>query len=329
MQELGTPAVTFIVPVKDDAERLGRCLRSIRADTAGVHAQIVVVDNGSSDGSPGVARALGATVLDLPVMKVGALRNHAAALARAGVLAFVDADHEVSAGWTAAVLDRLSHPGIGAVGCAYSPPASANWVQRTYDAFRDHTPGTYPVAWLGAGNLAVRTEAFTRIGGFDPTLDACEDVELCQRLTRAGYALMHDSRMRSVHHGDPDSLARLFLGELWRGRNNLQVSLRLLTWRSLPSVLVPVAGLIALVLALLGAVVWHSMGLMVLGALTFFSLAAVRAIVLFRRLPDRRPIDAARVMVVACAYDGARALALVLRMPHRRAQYAARRAEAI
>ena len=44
------------------------------------------------------------------------------------------------------------------------------------------------------------------------------------------------TRLRNVHHGDPASLARVFLGELWRGRDNARVSLRTpRSWRTLAS----------------------------------------------------------------------------------------------
>ena len=50
-----------------------------------------------------------------------------------------------------------------------------------------------------------------------------------------------------LHLGAPSKLRRLFLGELWRGRDNLRVTLRgPLTLRALPSVLLPVANLGAL-----------------------------------------------------------------------------------
>ena len=52
--------------------------------------------------------------------------------------------------------------------------------------------------------------------------------------------------MRNVHFGDPATLWDLFRGELWRGRDNLRISLRgPLTWRGLPSVVIPIVDVVS------------------------------------------------------------------------------------
>jgi len=67
--------VSFIVPVRNDAARLQRCLVSIaRNGTAGL-SEILVVDNGSTDDSVAVARAAGAKVIVVPEGRVARLRN--------------------------------------------------------------------------------------------------------------------------------------------------------------------------------------------------------------------------------------------------------------
>ena len=61
------------------------------------------------------------------------------------------------------------------------------------------------VTWLGSGNMAVRRSAFEEVGGFDTTLETCEDVDLCRKLRARGYVTpgrpadgQHPSR-RSAH----------------------------------------------------------------------------------------------------------------------------------
>ena len=119
-----------------------------------------------------------------------------------------------------------------------------------YDSFRVRPAGVHQVDWLGSGSLAVWREVFEKVGGFDSRLETCEDVDFCQRLRRNGYGLWSDDRLRSVHLGDPRSLRALFFGELWRGRDNVKVSLRgPLTWRALPSVMIPLTILLLLTVA--------------------------------------------------------------------------------
>ena len=67
----------------------------------------------------------------------------------------------------------------------------------------------------------------------------------------SGLRVVSDARMESVHHGDPSTLTELFIGELWRGRDNLRVSFRKpLSVAALPSALIPVVDIVMLGVAM-------------------------------------------------------------------------------
>jgi GT2 family glycosyltransferase len=251
---MSRPVVSFIVPVKNDAVRLDRCLRSIRAnDYAPDRVEIVVADNGSTDTSATVARSHHATVLSLPGIRLGALRNRAAAAAKGQILAFVDADHEIVPGWIGAAVEALDGASVAAAGAACVPPEPGTWVQRLYDRLRSHPVQAQPVDWLGSGNMAVQQAAFTAVNGFDESLETCEDVDLCRKIRAQGLTIVADPRLRNTHFGDPQTLRHVFFGEMWRGRDNIRVSLRSpRTWRSLISAAIPVAVLASLVVAVVG-----------------------------------------------------------------------------
>ena len=76
------PVISFVIPVSTDADRLRGCLRSIGLGrhTAG-DTDDIVADNGSTDGSAVGGVAAGATVIALPGVRLGELRNRAAARA--------------------------------------------------------------------------------------------------------------------------------------------------------------------------------------------------------------------------------------------------------
>ena len=309
--------LSFVIPVRNDAFGLQRCLDSIRRATRDVAtSEIIVVDNGSTDGSTEVARLNGCRLYVVPHERVGALRNMGASAARGRLVAFIDADHELSMEWVQAAIDAMRDPATSAVGAAYTPPSAGSWVQRTYDALRDHRLGRRSVSWLGSGNLVVRRDVFQRAGGFDVSLETCEDVDLCRRIRATHGLVINDERLHSIHYGDPSTLYSLFKSELWRGRDNLRVSLREpLTLRGLPSVIIPVVGL-----ALLGFVTIAS-GLgrfgAAGGALTLFlALSAIRA----WHMRRRGDVPLHHALAVALTYDAARALALVMRVRHRRAK---------
>jgi len=318
--------ITFIIPVRNDAARLARCLQTIRdnASYAGV-AKCLVVDNGSTDDSAAVARAAGATVLPLPGLKVAALRNRAVAATRSPHLAFVDADHEITPNWITAALDDLNDSRVGAAGAHYLSPPAGSWTQRVYGLLRGRTNGRREVGWLSSGNLAVRREAFDQIHGFDEALETCEDVDLCQRLRHAGWQVIGDERLVSVHMGDPRTLRELFRSERWRGRDNLRVSLRfkpeLSEW---PSILIPVfqAAAWAVFAAGIAAALFGEWRLALAGAagvLVALGLSAARAVRIVQA-GALTGIDILRALAVAITYDAGRACALIAPAGHRRSR---------
>jgi GT2 family glycosyltransferase len=317
-----TPDVlTFVIPVRNDAARLERCLESIRASAGAHRVHVIVGDNGSTDDTPERARTAGAEVASLPGMHVGAVRNAAAKMAAPGLLAFVDSDQELGSGWIPAAVDVMRDARVGATGCACVAPPNPTWVQRIYDALRARPSGQQDVEWLGAGNLVVRSAAFETLGGFDASLTACEDVDLCNRLRKAGWRLVSDDRMVNIHHGDPATLGRLFKSEVWRGRDNLRVTLRgPLTVHALPSILFPIANLVAVVVAALTCIFWPGWGWPWLAAslAVLFGTVGLRSARIFAALTPRSLADLPRAIAVGATYEAARATALVRHAPHHR-----------
>lgn len=176
------PLVTFVIPVYNDALRLERCLSSIvRNEYPRELIQMIIVDNDSTDGSASAARRHGAIVLHSSGGSRAALRNRGAGAGLGKIMAFVDSDHEIDRHWIETAVAMLSDPNVAAAG----------------------------FAWLGSGSFAVKRSAFERVGGFDDSLTACEDVNLCNRLRLAGLGIVADPELRSIHFGDATALKAL------------------------------------------------------------------------------------------------------------------------
>jgi GT2 family glycosyltransferase len=318
------PRVSFVVPVRNDAVRLKTCLRSIALNDHGSdQIEVIVVDNGSTDASAAVARRCGADVLSIEHARVAELRNQGARRASADVLAFIDADNEIAAGWVYAALECLRLPKTAVVGALYQPPVDGTWVQRTYGHLRGIPDGQHDADWLGSGNLAVSRAAFEAVGGFDTTLETCEDVDFCHRIRARGLRVISDARLKSIHHGDPKTLGEVFSSERWRGRDNLRVSFRRpVAWSALPSAVLPIVQGIALGIGgagLVAAFVAPRIGLLLIAA-SLVSFAAgtwARVARAAWRARPRRAVSMLAVFIVASVLDVARALALVSRAPHR------------
>jgi glycosyltransferase involved in cell wall biosynthesis len=74
MTEDAAPEVTILMPCLDESETLERCIVKAMKflKSSGVSGEVVVADNGSTDGSQDIARASGARVVDVPIRGYGA-----------------------------------------------------------------------------------------------------------------------------------------------------------------------------------------------------------------------------------------------------------------
>ncbi len=86
--------LTVLMPCLNEAETLAVCVRKARAclDRLGLRAEVVVADNGSTDGSQALARGEGARVIDVPVRGYGSALYHGARAARGRFIIMGDAD---------------------------------------------------------------------------------------------------------------------------------------------------------------------------------------------------------------------------------------------
>lgn len=181
--------VAVVAIGRNEGERLGRCLESLRAE--GV--PVVYVDSGSTDGSAARARGAGVAVVELdPARPFSAARARNEGFERAtaehpglSYVMFVDGDCEVVAGWLVrARVELEARPELAAV-CGRRRELHPE--RSVYNRLADLEWDT-PVGLVDAcgGDAMFRAADFRAVGGFDPTAKAGEEPELCQRLRQAG-----------------------------------------------------------------------------------------------------------------------------------------------
>jgi glycosyltransferase involved in cell wall biosynthesis len=236
---MSKPCVSFVIPVLNAERDIKRCLTSINNLQCEEGAyEVIVLDNGSTDCTQQVVREMGFVCQVIPEVKVGALRNHGAAIARGDYLAFIDADVELMPRWLLNGLTAFDHTHVVASGCFPKAPPNATWVQRAWEIQQRGGQGSRsvtPVPWLPSMNLLVRREAFLSVGGFDEQLTTAEDVDLCYRLGKVG-TILSNSDMEAIHWGEAPDLRTFWRKEVWRGIGNLKgVLSHGLRWDELPS----------------------------------------------------------------------------------------------
>lgn len=194
--------VAIVVIGRNEGERLRACLASLAPSSL----PIVYVDSDSSDGSCQLAEESGTTVLSLDKstpLNASRARQEGAELLLTkhpsiDYVAFFDGDCTVDPAWIGTAVTTLdADPALGGV-CGrrseLDPKASA------YNLACDHEWDT-PVGECDAvgGDSIWRVSAYQQASGFDPTVPAGEEPELCQRIRQDGWRLQRLDAEMTTH----------------------------------------------------------------------------------------------------------------------------------
>ena len=98
------PTVSFVVPARNEAAYITECIDSLRRQRSFCGAEIVVVDNGSTDATAALAVKAGAKVVAEPRAGLARARQAGWAAAAGEIVVYVDADTRLPASWTEEVL---------------------------------------------------------------------------------------------------------------------------------------------------------------------------------------------------------------------------------
>lgn len=185
--------VSVIIPVYNCATTLGAQLDALAAQASDVPWEIVVVDNGSTDGTSSLIEQHMETMPHLTLVhapeekSISRARNVGAANAHGEILLFCDGDDIVAPGWLAAMTQALGQHEF-VVGRVEVSMLNAG-VPEKYgnNGTADMLLNFLPYA-IGC-NFGVSRRAFESVGGFSTMCKRCMDIELSWRLQLAGYSL--------------------------------------------------------------------------------------------------------------------------------------------
>ncbi len=228
------PELTVIVVTHGRTELALATLASARAAAAGVATQWLVVDCGSTDGTPEAVERRFPDVLVLRRANVGfaAANNVALPLARGRYVLLLNPDVEVASGTFAELLAALdARPRVGvasviqrgaggelqysirrypsplrALGEALALPWGRGEEERTLARYREECSAD----WLVGAFLIARAEVVAQIGGLDERFFLySEETDWCYRARAAGWDVRHLPQMTVTHHNTPTARPEL------------------------------------------------------------------------------------------------------------------------
>ena len=192
--------VSVVVIGRNEGERLRRCLESIaQMNHPTFNFEILYVDSGSTDNSIALAKELGATVIALhPERPSAALGRNAGWRAALGeTILFLDGDTILHPDFVATALRHLTDPEVAVVwGHRRELYPEKSIYIRVLDLDWIYAPGF--TLYCG-GDALFRHSVLAATGGFDETLIAGEEPELCRRIAALGFKILHIDQPMTGH----------------------------------------------------------------------------------------------------------------------------------
>jgi glycosyltransferase involved in cell wall biosynthesis len=191
--------VSFVVPAYNEEVLIGSCLTAIIAEIprTGCRAEIIVVNNGSTDGTCSIASSYPhVKVVDEPVRGLVRARRAGCLAANGKFIANIDADTILPKGWlSTALAEFMRRPDLVALSGPYIYYDLPKWAQLAAAGFYRGAHIAHLLSRLLAGrgsvlqggNFIVSRSALEAAGGFNPDFQFYgEDAELARRLSKVG-----------------------------------------------------------------------------------------------------------------------------------------------
>ena len=210
---VGVTAVSIIIPTFNGGRRLGACLDALLPQATRRNAEILIVNDGSTDNTLDVVQRY-AEVRTINQANAGpaAARNRGASEAQGAILVFTDDDCVATPNWLESMLQPFEDPQVVAAKGAYrthQKSLTARFVQIEYeDRYRLMASFDY-IDFVDTYSAAFRRDHFLEMAGYDTSFPvACaEDIELSYRMSARGWKMKFVPGA-IVYHTHPDTLSR-------------------------------------------------------------------------------------------------------------------------
>jgi glycosyltransferase involved in cell wall biosynthesis len=223
--------ISVIIPCLNERKTIAEVISSVSRELTASRFtfEVLLVDNGSTDGSDAIASELGARVIQSTAGTVAGVRNQGAGEAKGRLYVFIDADVVVTPQWGKTlreVYDGLVAADDAITGSHCLVPAEMKPLLRAwYRAIAENFRSSY----LGTGHMIMSAVVFKQVGGFDETLVTGEDYDFCSRARAKGIRIVENRQLAVYHLGYPESLRGFARREIWHGKGDCQSLKRILS----------------------------------------------------------------------------------------------------
>ena len=211
------PPVSFVIPAHNEEKYIAKTIMAIHSaiEEADILAEVIVVNDDSSDDTVRIAEELGARTINVSLRNIGAVRNAGAKVASNDWIVFVDADTFVPAKTLIESLDALAQGDVGG-----GSRVVIDEVQRLFWAKRLMYLAVVLVwqvigGWAAGCYMYCRKDLFDSFGGFDEEYFAGEELFFSRQLMRLGrFRLVRNpviTSARKLHRYSTPQLARFIL----------------------------------------------------------------------------------------------------------------------
>jgi glycosyltransferase involved in cell wall biosynthesis len=223
---------SVVIPCRNEAANIRQCieavLSNVKADDKDTGCEVIVIDDGSTDGAPDIIRDLGVRLIENhdKSKTIGALRNIGARQTSGSVILFLDADVVIPNDCLKKAKEYFDEGFAGALGFVDNAPQDAGWVGRVWGTrIYQGLDRVVDVSFLSGRNIFINRRVFEEINGFDETLRTNEDKDMTMRVKRAGYSLISIPETGLLHLGYEKSLREFIRKEFWRQGSSLAAAM--------------------------------------------------------------------------------------------------------
>lgn len=179
------PLISVVIPALNEEKTIGKTLSSLIRQDYADQFEVIVADNGSNDKTAEIARQFGAKVIFAKQKGVARARQAGFEVAKGDIVASTDADTILPGNWLSSIISEFNNRPDAVAICGMFHFYDGGFILKiatsifSYYVFKIFD-------WCAGFNLAVKKEAFTKVGGFNLNLALAEDIELCRRLKKVG-----------------------------------------------------------------------------------------------------------------------------------------------